>query len=388
MITDSFQLFIVITASVALAYGLAAVSRLASHFGVVMLVILLGMLFGNLGVVPQASAVYDPVVGHLIPLSIALLLFRLDVRALRNLSGRLMGLFLVGSVATIIGTIVAYLLFGDRVGPDAARLGGQLCASYIGGGENAVAVAEAVGLRAENPTLFSAAFAADNIVTAMWMMVALSAPFGFSRFFSNEITQAQLEAAKENMPPIAASSFLPSCFFSLTLAGGIVWISTWIAVPIKAFALAHHWDWLEFNTTILWVTTFALIAAQTPIRRHVQISYSLGMLLFLYFFFTMGAISSFADIVRIGPQVFGFVLTIVAVHGVIILTVGKLCKADMASIFIASQCNIGGPGTAVALAEANGWHHMIVPSILLGILGYALANYIGVLMAQVILTGM
>lgn len=385
MVTETFHLFVVITTTIAVAYVIAAVFPLIARFGVVLTVILLGLLLGNAGLVPQESAVYDPVVGPIIPLSIALLLFRLDFRELRRVNGRLVGLFFFGALATMLGTMVAYLFFGARVGLDAARLGGQLCASYIGGGENAVAVAEALGLRQANPNLFSAAFAADNIVTAIWMIISLSAPFGFSRLFSNEITAAQLDAAKENLPPIHAAFFLPSCFYSLTLAGIITWLGSLIAAPIKTYAHAHDLTWLQFNTSIIWVTTLALLVAQTPLRRHLKMSYSLGMFLFLYFFFAMGAVSSLQEIANYGSQVFGFTITIVGVHGILMLAIGKASRSDMAHIFIASQCNIGGPGTAVALAEANGWHHMIVPSILLGVLGYAIANYLGVFIAQAIL---
>ncbi len=387
MVSQPFTLFTIITGTIAFAYAVTAVSPMLSRLGVVMIVISLGLLLGNLGVVPQHDAAYGPVMGPIIPLSIALLLFRLDFLELRRINARLVLFFLFGSLATVIGTIAAYALFATRIGPDTIRLAGQLCASYIGGGENAVAVAEALGLRADNPTLFSAAFAADNITTAIWMLISLSAPYGLSRIFSNNISSEQLEAARENLPAISASSFLPSAFYSLTLAGVIVWLSALIAEPLKAYAITHHIEWLKFNTTVVWVTTLALVVAQTPLRKHVQISYSLGMFLFLYFFFSMGAISSIHEIAQHGPQIFAFTLTIVGVHAVLVLLVGKALRLDMATIFITSQCNISGPSMAVALAEANGWPHMIVPAILLGVLGYAIANYIGIFVAQVVLVG-
>lgn len=393
MIQTPFHLFIAMTCTVAMAYFLAAHWRFAQRFGVVQMAICFGLLCGNLGLlygsdvglVTQNPDVYGPLMGKLIPISIALLLFRLDFRELRNLRGSIFFYYFVGAIGTILGTIVAVILFGDKIGIDAARLGGQLSASYVGGGENAVAVAEAIGLREDNFNLFSAAFASDNVLTALWMMVALSAPFGFSRFFSSEIDPEQIEAAKEHTKPFGASEFLPSCFYSLALSGLIVWLSGVIAAPVRAVAQSTGWQWLDFNTSIIWVTTLALIVAQTRLRHALKVAYSLGMLFFLYFFFYMGAISSIAEIVRLGPTVFVFTATIVAIHGAVILGVGWLRKGDMATIFIASQCNIGGPGTAVALAEANGWQHMIVPSILLGVLGYAIGNYVGIMLAQVVL---
>lgn len=373
------------TTSVALAYFMTEQWRLAQRFGVVMIVIIIGLLLGNLGIISQSGEIYNPLMGHIIPISIALLLFRLDFQSLRNLKGDIVLYYFIGIFGSILGSVIAWLLFADKIGPDAMRLTGQLSASYIGGGENAVAVAEALGLRGENFNLFSAAFAADNIVTAIWMMVALSAPFGFSRFFSNEISQEQLDAAKENTPPFTASTLLPSSFYALALAGIIVWASAVLAKPIRMYALEHGLQWLNFDTSIIWVTTLSLLIAQTPLRKRLQASYTLGMLLFLYFFFSMGAISSIEQISELGPMVFVFAVTIVGVHALVVLAAAYFLKGDMASVFVASQCNIGGPATAVALAEANGWQHLVVPSILLGVLGYAIANYFGIIIAQFIL---
>jgi uncharacterized membrane protein len=45
---------------------------------------------------------------------------------------------------------------------------------------------------------------------------------------------------------------------------------------------------------------------------------------------------------------------------------------------VASSAAIGGPATAVALAQANGWKSLIAPSLLVGNLGYAIATFCGI----------
>lgn len=381
MIQEPFPLFVTMTAAGALSYLFSTCFRWAERLGTTMLMIAFGLVLGNTGVVTQRSDIYDPLMGHLIPLSIALLLFRLDLRELRQIKSSYLAFFLFGALASIIGGVTTFYCFGPKIGPDAWRLTGQLVASYIGGGENAVAVAQALDVP---KNLFTGAFAADNVVTTIWMMIGLTAPIGLSRFFSNEMPNAEIAAAKEHAKPYTSAEFLPSLFYAVALAGLIVLLATTIAAPIRAYAEVHHIEWLRFNTKIIWVTTLALIVAQTPLQKHLQVSYTIGMLLFLYFFFSMGAVSSIHEIARLGPVLFVFVATIVVVHGVLIIVAGTLFKLDMATIFICSQANIGGPSTAVALAEANGWTHMVAPGILLGVLGYAIANYIGLGLAQIL----
>lgn len=381
MIHEPFHIFVLMTATGAAGFLMCAWFRWAERLGATMIMIALGLILGNTGIATQNSDVYDPIMGYIIPISIALLLFRLDFKELKQIKPAYLFYFLFGSLATITGGVVTFYLFGDRIGPDAWRLVGQLVASYIGGGENAVAVAKALDVPKD---LFTSAFAADNVVTTIWMMVGLSAPIGLSRFFSNEMPQQEIAAAKEHAKPYTSAEFLPSLFYSLTLACAILLVSSAMAKPIRAWAELHQMQWLKFNTTIIWVTTLALIVAQTPLQKHLKVSYTFGMLLFLYFFFSMGAVSSISEIVRLGPAVFVFVATIVAVHGALMIAAGKIGRADLATIFVCSQANIGGPSTAVALAEANGWTHMVTPGILLGVLGYAMANYIGIALAQIL----
>lgn len=362
MIENSFQILIIMTMSIALSYFLEHRFRWARRIGSVMIIITIGIIFSNIGLIAKESPVYDISFKYIVPLSIALLLLRLSIKDLKHLKKRVLLYFFIGSFGTIVGVVVSFLAFKDLIGPDAWKLSGQLAASYIGGGENAVAVGTALNVP---KNLFTAAFASDNIMTALWMMVCLSAPVGLNRFFSAKISDNKIDEAKEHSEPFTAHELLPSLFYSLTIAGLIVIVSELAA------------DFFPYIPAILWVTTFSLIIAQTPLVKKLKVSYLLGVLLFNYFFFTLGAISSVDTVLKLGPFVFVYVATVVVVHAIIVFSIGRLIKANLSELLLASQANIGGPSTACALAEANEWPHLVLPGIMLGILGYAIANYIG-----------
>jgi uncharacterized membrane protein len=65
------------------------------------------------------------------------------------------------------------------------------------------------------------------------------------------------------------------------------------------------------------------------------------------------------------------------VHGVLIVGLGSLFFRDWEMIAIASQANVGGGTTAMALAETFHRNELILPAILVGSLGTALGTYIG-----------
>ena len=51
---------------------------------------------------------------------------------------------------------------------------------------------------------------------------------------------------------------------------------------------------------------------------------------------------------------------------------------------IASQANVGGGPTALALAETFGRKELMLPAILVGTLGNALGTYLGFLVIQIL----
>lgn len=371
-ITNPLGILLVTSLGIALSYWMESRFRWARRVGNVIIVIAVGGLLSNIGVVPFESPVYDETMRTGIPISIALLLLRLDIKDLRQLDSKCILYFLICCVGTIMGAVTAHLAFGGMIGEESWKLSGQLTASYIGGGENAVAVGTALEVTKE---LFSSTFAADNILTAIWMLVCLSGPIGLGRFFSTTTPLEISDAPKEHSKPFTVGEFLPGVAYSIATAGVILWVSQTIGDAIKAQG------WTSWNTKIIWVTTLALLVAQTPLKKHFKVSYLLGTIIFSYFFFSMGAISSLQEVINYGPKVFVYVTTVVAVHGVIVLGVGKLIRADLPRLLTASQATIGGPATAAALAEANGWPHLVIPGVLMGILGYATANYMGFVIA-------
>nr|GEX99271.1 ferric reduction oxidase 4 [Tanacetum cinerariifolium] len=130
--------------------------------------ILLGLAASNMGIIPHEARAYSLVMEFLLPLTIPLMLFKADMRNVIKSTGQLLLAFLIGSVATMIGTLVAYLIVPMRsLGQDSWKIASALMASYIGGAINYVAVSEALAV---SPSVIAAGVAADNVICAIYFM--------------------------------------------------------------------------------------------------------------------------------------------------------------------------------------------------------------------------
>ena len=62
---------------------------------------------------------------------------------------------------------------------------------------------------------------------------------------------------------------------------------------------------------------------------------------------------------------------------VVLLGAGRLFGLTLPELVTASNAAILGATTAPALAAARGWHDLVTPGVLVGVLGYALGTFAG-----------
>lgn len=360
------------------------------HAGAAAMAIVLGALLANLGVLPVAHdgvAAYDMVFALVTPAAIFLVLLEANLRALRQAGPRMLLAFALGAIGTVAGVLVATAVVPLDVGDRLAPLAGMLAATYIGGSANFNAVAIENGMTGEG-TLYTATIVVDNVMTMVWIVVTLLLPTLMRRLGAaprllprnDEALPAPAPATSApagGLPPPLADTLAIS--IPLALAVSTVALSTAVA----AYAATVGWR----VPSILLVTSVALLIAQLPVASRMTLAKPLGIWGMYLFLAAVGASADLASLMQagsLGLALFGFVIVVLVVHGLVIVVYGLLSRTDADVIAIASTANIGGATTAFALAESFGRRDLVLPGILAGTLGTALGSYVGIALANML----
>jgi uncharacterized membrane protein len=328
------------------------------------------MVLSNLRIIPRTSPTYDAALRHLIPIAIPLLLFGTSLRRILRDTGWMLAAFLIGTAGTILGALIAAQAI--PLGVDGPRLAGMFAATYIGGGLNFMAVAQTTQLT--DGALMAAAIAADNLVTALYIMGVMALPsLGLARRLMPSPVMARAAEVHGTGESADVPAAVPLDKLALTLSLAL------------AFAMAATGYWLAglgglAGFGILFVSALALLPGQLAPSLATRLAghEDLGMIAVYMFLFVMGASADVWTMVGSALPVFLFALLIVTIHMAVLFGLGAVLELDLATLVIASNACVGGSSSAGPLAAARGWQELVTPGILCGALGNAIGTFIGV----------
>jgi len=374
-IENPIYVLCVLCAMVILAYY-AAKTKLGGKFGMALLVIVFTAVMANFQLIPSASnsiPLYSGIFTYLAPISIFYLLLEVNLKSIRKAGTPMIVLFVIGSLATTLGILASWWLLSpqDVLGADGKIIAGMLTGTYTGGSVNFNAVALEYDFQ-DRGVLYAGTIAVDNVVTTLWIVITLIIPVALRSFWKDKkvIITSEKDAAEDKN-----SMNMQSLAWLIFLGLGAYFISEIIS------------EVLPKVPSILTLTTIGIVLAQTKFVSNLKGSNTLGLYLVYIFLAVIGAyceLSAVVELKEVGLTLLLFASMAVLIHGVLIILLGSLAFKDWEMVAIASQANIGGGTTAIALAETFKRKELILPAILVGTLGNALGTYLGFLVVNIL----
>ena len=339
-------------------------------------VILLAIAAANMGLIPHSAPAYSFIFSYIVPMLIPLFLFQADVRRLAKEASRTTAAFLVATLGTVAGVIVAALLLDlSQLGAASdltaerreAGIVGLFASTYIGGSVNYAALGEITGL-SKDASFFSAATAADNLFSAVFLSVIALIPGAqwLTRRFVPHTAGNNVALEKPDVTPA-------SIVYSLAAAGSIVaatdLLCWWLDIPSWRYA-------------IMTIITVGIATALPQVRVWFAGAFEIGVALSFTFFAAIAAGADIRAMISVAPLLIVLVLILLSVHLIVLLAVGRRLGLTIPELLTASNAAILGATTAPAMAAAKGWHDQVTPGVLVGVIGYALGTFIGTALFQ------
>ena len=393
---NTWALLSIMCGSVALSIWLEQKYTWASKISGAIIALIFAVTLTNLNIIPTSCALYDDVIwGFAVPLAIPLLLLQCNIKRIWKETGRLLIIFLIGAVGSFVGAVISYYLLRNNIS-ELNGLAAMMTGSYIGGGINFTALADAFNV---SGTMISATTVADNLVTATSMFLLLTIPsVGFFRkhFKHPHIDEVEKNLDKNSTENAAAAYWskkeisLKDIAINFAYAAIVVTFSRLIAEMLSNIiptgnVLLNMCNTF-FGSQYVWITTLSIIVSMIFEKQIEGLSgyNEIGTYLIYLFFFVIGVPASIPMILKNAPLLFVFTLIIALTNMIFCFVFGKLLKFDLEDIVLASNANIGGPTTAVAMAISKGWNKLVGPIMLIGTLGYVIGTYFGIILGSLL----
>lgn len=353
--------------------------KFLSKLGAVLIAYFFGLLVGGFGLLPDNSkAVQELVTTITIPLAIPLLLFSADIRSWMKLAKRTFISMLIAVVSVVIFVVVGFFLFRSANDAEFWKVGGLLIGVYTGGTPNLAALKLMLDVDNE---IFLLAHTYDMLISAAYFFVLISVgqklfgyflpKFEFSEGSSGEKVALENEEPywgilkKVNRLPLLKALGISVLIFAI--AG-----STTLIVPENS----------QMIVVILIITTLGITFSFAPSIKSIPNTFELGMYLILVFSLTLASMVDVTEMVGAAPRLFYYILLVIFGSLTLQVLLSRLFKIDRDTVMITSTALIFSPPFVPVVAGAIQNKEVIVSGLTVGIIGYALGNYLGVIVAE------
>lgn len=367
-----------------------------NQIGPILLLYIIGIVAGNLPILPGNSHELQELLSSaIIPIAIPMMLFNSDFRKF-SVRKSLLAL-LCGVIAVMVTVVIGYFIFKDYLGEEGYKIGGMLTGVYTGGTPNLAALKLVLGVQDETYILLNTY---DMIVSFLYLIFLMT--FGIRLFRrilpssggakkrDEERTELHTET-KSTEPDGYAGIFkkknIMQVIKSVGLSVLILVVSATIAIASsgkfsEGFGAVMSWKYF-MAILILSLTTLGILASFIPGVRKMEKSYDAGM--YLVYIFSV-VVASMADLSNLnfhgGIYMFLYIAFVIFLSLIIQTLLSRLFKVDGDTMVISSVALINSPPMVPMMAAAMKNKDAIITGLSIGIIGYAVGNYLGFAIAE------
>ena len=399
--------------------------KLVKKIGAVLICYLIGVMIGNFGVFPDTSAAYEDILNKLgtafIPLdsikelynageiirsdvtrnaisfiqdkttaisvllALPLILFSMNIKKWFSQAGHAMTSLLIGLVSVLIMIFLGYFLFKGNI-EDIGNVGGLLVGVYTGGTPNMAAIKAALGISNE---IYIMTHTYEMVFGAIYLLFIFSVgqkvfltflpPYKSSSTGSLQISDKDLENDFESYDGILKKSIIIPLLGAFGLSVLILGVSFFVGNLFPT----------DFKTTaiVLLVTSLGIGLSFVPAIHKIDKTFQLGMYIILIFCLSVASMADVRKLADISIDLFYYVGFAMFGSHLLHAVIAKFFNIDADTVIISGSALICSPPFVPVVAASLKNKEVIMTGLVVGIAGYAVGNFLGILVAGILNSG-
>ncbi|OHX64868.1 DUF819 family protein [Flammeovirga pacifica] len=344
---------------------------LLEKIGTVIIAYGIGIVIGNIDL-PLDVSITNTIIEVSVPLSIGLILLSSNIPMwIKEAKSTLLSFFLC-SLGITISSIIAFFIFKEDVA-NPHIISGMSIGLYTGGTPNMSSIGIALNAAEDTFVLMNTA---DLLLGGVWMLFLIS----IAQKVIGKILPKYQSLASNQVNHIDNPTFQSPNLISILKAIGTVVIILGVCVGLSLLIF----DRMDAIFIILGVTSLSLIASFNNKIRNIKGSYTTGEYFILLFCLGLGSLSNFNEFINSGGVFLAYTFTVMSLGILFHLILSKIFKIDTDTFLVTSTACLYGPAFVGPVAKALNNNHVVVSGMTAGALGYAIANYWGIFIAEVL----
>ncbi len=353
--------------------------------GSVIIAYLVGIVFGSVEIFEPdtISGIEDIVINSSVSIAIPLLLFSTNLKNTLLLARKTIISLLIAIFVVVVVVFIGYFIFRLPGHNEFSKIGGLLVGVYTGGTPNLAALQMIIDIK---PEVYLAVHTYDMLVSTIYLFFLMT--FG-QKLFSLVLPKyrylstpsAQTDAINETREPMGGlfkrkrllpllKALLLACVIFLVAAGFMMLVGTKSQMAIF----------------ILSITTLSIAASFNKKVRETEKTYDLGMYFILVFSIVVASKVNPEALSSVNSTIFLYVTFVVVVGLSLHVLISALFRIDSDTTIITSTALICSPPFVPVIAGALRNKEVIIPGITVGIIGYTIGNYLGYLVALLLMS--
>jgi uncharacterized membrane protein len=357
--------------------------KIVKKIGAVLICYALGLVVGNIAVLPQGSETYQNMLTTIsIPLALPLILFSMDVKKWLKNAGSAMGSLVIGMFSVLVVIFIGFYIFKDDI-ENTWQVAGMLVGIYTGGTPNMAAIKTALNVPQE---LY--------ILTHTYELVLGAGYLAFVLSIGQRTLLLVLPAYKSAGPDHLDESekidvdeiesydgmFKKETFVPLLGALGLS-----VLILATSYGLSFLFS-AEFQSAaiIIFITSFGIAASFVKRIKEIKKTFQLGMYFILIFCVAVSSIADVSQLSNISLSLFYYVALAMFGSHLLHIFIARIFKIDADTVLISGSALICSPPFVPVVAGALKNREVILTGMVVGIAGYAIGNYLGIAVAYLL----